>query len=168
MVPEFVNEALTDFSRAEPRQAMDAALRNVQDEFARDWPLFIGGARVTIGSLDRQPEPVPEVAGCRPGGQGRPIARPSSALDAAWAAFPDWSRWQPAERARLLLKVAALMRARKHLFSATMVYEAGKTWPEADGDTAEAIDFLEYYAREATAPRWPTPPCRGWRARTTS
>jgi 1-pyrroline-5-carboxylate dehydrogenase len=41
------------------------------------------------------------------------------------------------------------MRARKHLFSATMVYEAGKTWPEADADTAEAIDFLEYYGREA-------------------
>ena len=30
-----------------------------------------------------------------------------------------------------------------------MVYEAGKTWPEADADTAEAIDFLDYYAREA-------------------
>jgi len=30
-----------------------------------------------------------------------------------------------------------------------MVYEVGKTWPEADADTAEAIDFLEFYAREA-------------------
>jgi 1-pyrroline-5-carboxylate dehydrogenase len=28
------------------------------------------------------------------------------------------------------------------------VYEVGKTWPEADGDTAEAIDFLEFYGRE--------------------
>ena len=48
----------------------------------------------------------------------------------------------------------------RHVFSATMVYEAGKTWPEADGDTAEAIDFLEYYGREALrlaqAPRLPT------------
>ena len=26
--------------------------------------------------------------------------------------------------------------------------EAGKTWPEADGDVSEAIDFCEYYARE--------------------
>jgi len=33
-----------------------------------------------------------------------------------------------------------------------MVYEAGKTWPEADGDTAEAIDFLEYYGREGDPP----------------
>jgi len=30
-----------------------------------------------------------------------------------------------------------------------MVFEAGKTWPEADADTAEAIDFAEFYAREA-------------------
>ncbi len=26
--------------------------------------------------------------------------------------------------------------------------EAGKTWPEADGDVSEAIDFCEYYARQ--------------------
>jgi 1-pyrroline-5-carboxylate dehydrogenase len=29
-----------------------------------------------------------------------------------------------------------------------MVYEVGKNWVEADADTAEAIDFLEYYARQ--------------------
>jgi 1-pyrroline-5-carboxylate dehydrogenase len=29
-----------------------------------------------------------------------------------------------------------------------MIHEVGKTWAEADGDTAEAIDFLEFYARE--------------------
>jgi 1-pyrroline-5-carboxylate dehydrogenase len=47
------------------------------------------------------------------------------------------------------VKAAALMRERKHEFSATMTFEVGKTWPEADADTAEAIDFLEFYAREA-------------------
>jgi 1-pyrroline-5-carboxylate dehydrogenase len=41
------------------------------------------------------------------------------------------------------------MRRRKHEFSATMVLEVGKSWAEADADTAEAIDFLEYYARQA-------------------
>ena len=29
-----------------------------------------------------------------------------------------------------------------------MVREVGKNWAEADADTAEAIDFLEFYARE--------------------
>ena len=29
-----------------------------------------------------------------------------------------------------------------------MVYEVSKSWAEAYADTAEAIDFLEFYARE--------------------
>ena len=33
-----------------------------------------------------------------------------------------------------------------------MVLEIGKSWPEADVETAEAIDFLEFYAREML--RW--------------
>lgn len=41
-----------------------------------------------------------------------------------------------------------MMRRRKHEFSALMVYEVGKSWAEADADTAESIDFLEYYARQ--------------------
>ena len=49
----------------------------------------------------------------------------------------------------MLLRAAAIMRRRKHEFSATMVHEIGKTWVEADADTAEAIDFMEFYAREA-------------------
>ena len=148
MVPEFANEALTDFTNPTNRQTMEAALQQVKGEFGREWPLVIGGQRVTSGAwIDsfypcRKTELVGRVARAGPGEAER-------AMDAAWAAFSDWSRWQPAERARLLLKAAALMRARKHLFSATMVYEAAKTWPEADADTAEAIDFLEYYGREA-------------------
>src|SRR5437867_10914427 len=40
------------------------------------------------------------------------------------------------------------MRERRHLFSAWLVYEGGKSWADADADTAEAIDFMEFYARE--------------------
>jgi 1-pyrroline-5-carboxylate dehydrogenase len=40
------------------------------------------------------------------------------------------------------------MRERKFELAAWEVYEVGKTWVEADGDVAEAIDFLEYYGRE--------------------
>ena len=48
MVPEFANEPLTDFAQSAPeRQAMDAALRHVKGEFDRQWPLVIGGQRVT-------------------------------------------------------------------------------------------------------------------------
>jgi 1-pyrroline-5-carboxylate dehydrogenase len=148
MVPEFTNEPLSNFADPGNATAMQAALRNVQAEFGRDWPLVIGGQQVFTGgwidSLDpcRKTQRVGRVAKATQ-------AEAERALDAAWATFPEWSRWSPQARARVLLKTAAIMRRRKHLFSATMVYEAAKTWPEADGDTAEAIDFLEYYAREA-------------------
>jgi 1-pyrroline-5-carboxylate dehydrogenase len=148
MVPEFKNEALTDFSDPAQRDAMQAALRDVAHEFDREWPLVIGGERVTTGAWIDSFDP------CHKDRRVGRVARAGKAeaeraLGAAWNAYPDWSRWHIAERARVLLEAAALLRRQKHLFSATMIYEAGKTWPEADADTAEAIDFLEYYAREA-------------------
>src|SRR5207248_618738 len=41
-----------------------------------------------------------------------------------------------------------LLKQRRFYLNAWMIYEVGKSWPEADADTAEAIDFLEFYARE--------------------
>ena len=35
-----------------------------------------------------------------------------------------------------------------------MIFEVAKTWAEADGDVAEAIDFCEFYGREMV--RWAT------------
>ncbi len=148
MVPEFHNEPLTDFSNGSQREPMLEALRQVGAEFDREWPLVIGGQRVTTGDWIDSFDPC--LKSRRVGRVARAgQAEAERALESAWQAFADWSRWRPEERARLLLKAAGLLRRHKHLFSATMIYEAGKTWPEADGDTAEAIDFLEYYAREA-------------------
>ena len=41
------------------------------------------------------------------------------------------------------------MRAELFDLAALETFEAGKTWREADADVGEAIDFLEYYGREA-------------------
>ena len=41
------------------------------------------------------------------------------------------------------------MRARKADLAALQVFEAGKPWKEADADVCEAIDFCEYYGRQA-------------------
>ncbi|RPI07461.1 MAG: aldehyde dehydrogenase family protein, partial [Acidobacteriales bacterium] len=62
---------------------------------------------------------------------------------------PEWSRTPAEERSRMLLRAAELVRRRKMEFNAWLVYEAGKSWPEAEADVSEAIDFCEYYAREA-------------------
>ncbi|MSR17836.1 MAG: aldehyde dehydrogenase family protein [Phycisphaerales bacterium] len=64
-------------------------------------------------------------------------------------AFPAWRDrpWQ--ERAQILIRAAAQMRDRRDELSGIMIREAGKTWREADADVCEAIDFCEFYAREA-------------------
>jgi 1-pyrroline-5-carboxylate dehydrogenase len=153
-LPAFRNEPLVDFSGAAERQAFEHALAAVDAEAGREWPLVIGRERVTTGAWiePRDPAAPSRVVG-RVARAGR--AEAERALAAAWRCAPEWAAVPADERARVLLRAAAIMRRRKHELSATMVVEIGKTWPEADGDTAEAIDFLEYYAREAM--RWGAP-----------
>ncbi|MCF7925800.1 MAG: L-glutamate gamma-semialdehyde dehydrogenase, partial [Candidatus Izimaplasma sp.] len=69
------------------------------------------------------------------------------AMESALKAFETWKKTDPKVRADVLFKSAAIMRRRRFEISALMTIEAGKPWPEADADTAEAIDFLEYYGR---------------------
>ena len=150
-LPEFRNEALTDFTRPENKSAMEAALKKVKDEFGREHPLVLGGQKITgLKTFDSiNPSHKTQLLGKFQKGTRAHVGQ---AIDAAGAAFDSWRRQPVGVRAGLLVKAAELMRKRKHEFSATMVYEVGKTWAEADADTAEAIDFLEFYAREAH--RW--------------
>src|SRR5699024_6191962 len=70
------------------------------------------------------------------------------AMQVADERFETWRKSDPAFRADILFKAAAIVRRRKHEFSALLIKEGGKPWNEADADTAEAIDFLEYYGRQ--------------------
>jgi 1-pyrroline-5-carboxylate dehydrogenase len=69
-------------------------------------------------------------------------------VEAAWRYFPQWSATPAAKRVEMLVRAAEILRRRKLEFDAWLVVEAGKTWPEAEADVAEAIDFCEYYARQ--------------------
>jgi 1-pyrroline-5-carboxylate dehydrogenase len=150
-LPEFKNEALTDFSRPDNKAGMEAALQKVKGELGREYPLVINGQRITgLKTFDSiNPAHKDQLLGKFQKGTR---AHVEQAVQSAFAAFESWKRQPVDVRAGLLLKAASLLRRQKHEFSATMIYEVGKTWPEADADTAEAIDFLEFYAREAY--RW--------------
>jgi 1-pyrroline-5-carboxylate dehydrogenase len=69
-------------------------------------------------------------------------------MNAALSAFDEWKNVPPAKRAACLFRAARLMRKQRWELNAVMILEVGKPWPEADADTAEAIDFLEFYGRE--------------------
>ena len=162
MLEDFRNEPFTDFSSAENRSVFEAALARVERAAGAEIPVVVAGRRVRGRSL---------LDNTNPSAHGQVLSRHHladratavKAIEAGVRAQEAWAALPPRERASVLLRAAARMRERKHEFSATMVLEIGKTWPEADVETAEAIDFLEFYAREIL--RWggeiPVTPCRG-------
>ncbi|HEY0405652.1 MAG TPA: L-glutamate gamma-semialdehyde dehydrogenase [Pyrinomonadaceae bacterium] len=147
MQSEFRNEPFTDFTKEENAQAMRAAIEKVRHELGRDYPLVIGGERIETEQKFESLNPAQktEVVG-RFQKATESLARRS--VETAAEAFEMWRTVAPTRRAGYLFRVADILRQRKHEMSAWMVYEVGKSWAEADGDTAEAIDFCDFYARE--------------------
>jgi RHH-type proline utilization regulon transcriptional repressor/proline dehydrogenase/delta 1-pyrroline-5-carboxylate dehydrogenase len=145
----FVNEPLLELRRASQRELLLAAL----DSLDQSLPIAVP---VLVGSDRRHGSTLPSVD---PGAPDRLVARASvatvdevdAAVTAAGAAARDWSAWPATERAMVLARAAGGLRARRHELAALAVRECAKPWPEADADVCEAIDFLEYYAREAVA-----------------
>ena len=153
VLDEFKNEPFTDFTKAENAEAMKAALAKVESELGREYPLVINGEKVTLPAKFQSTNPANKsqvVAVFSEADTDTSLV--DKAIDAATNAFKLWRNVPAAERAEYLFKAADIMRQRKHELSAVMVYEVAKTWAEADGDTAEAIDFLEFYGREMI--RW--------------
>jgi 1-pyrroline-5-carboxylate dehydrogenase len=146
-LPEFRNEPYADFSQPAVRLAAAGALRQVRSEFGREYLLRIGGDWIATGDalVSVNPSNPREAVGIH---HRATTELANDAVEAAHAYFPQWSRTPAAERVRLLLEAARILRARKMEFDAWLVLEAGKTWPEAEADVSEAIDFCEYYARE--------------------
>lgn len=144
----FVNEPFTNFADPAQASAMRDALLLVASQLGREYPLVIGGKRLhTAGKISSiNPARPAQVVGLH---QKADAEHAPQAMEAALDAFAGWSRTTAPERAALLFRAAEIIRVRKHEFSAWLVYEVGKNWAEADADTAETIDFLEFYGREA-------------------
>jgi 1-pyrroline-5-carboxylate dehydrogenase len=154
-LPAYSPTTYVDFSQPEQRAAYEKALAAVRATAGTEYPLVIGGERLkgarTFDSTN--PSKPSEVLGRF---QSATREQAAQAVEAAFAAFRSWSRVPAAERAAYLLEAAKRMKERRHHFSAWMTLEIGKSWAEADADTAEAIDFMEYYAREML--RYDAPP----------
>ena len=155
-ISKFKNEPLTDFSKPAQRKGMEKALAKVRSEFSVEYPIVIGGEDVRTNEKFNSfnPSTPSQSVGVF---QKANIDLANKAVEAAAAKFEEWKWIEPKKRAEYLFKAAKVMRSRKHEFSAAMVYEVGKTWPEADADTAEAIDFLEFYGREMLRLSGPQP-----------
>jgi 1-pyrroline-5-carboxylate dehydrogenase len=146
-LPEFTNEPYVDFSKPENRKKMEDALKKVASEFGHEYPMWIGGRKVTTADkrTSTNPSRPSQVIGVFQHANAE-MAR--QAVEAAYKYFDTWKRVPAQERAKCLFRAAHIVRARKFDLSALVCYEVGKSWAEADGDIAETIDFCEFYGRE--------------------
>lgn len=144
----FRNEPLYRFTELHERATFASTIASVRTNLGSSYPMIINGREVVSGT---------EIKSINPSHPDEVIGKVSSAsvrnvddaLEAAGLALKTWSRWGIKQRTSIILKVATLLRQRRMEFAALEILEAGKSWREADANVTEAIDFLEYYAREA-------------------
>ncbi len=143
----FRNEPVLELRRAPVRETLAAAMRELDAKLPLDVPVSVGSDRPDRAAFESTD----------PGQPGRVVASAgrsseedaAAAVEAAARGFRDWSARSAADRAQVLRAAAQILRERRLELAALQVRECAKPWPEADGDVCEAIDFLEYYARDA-------------------
>ncbi len=143
----YKTEPLTNFNKEKNILRFEEGLKTVKKYLGETYPLVINGERVESGNLYTSLNPANhnDIIGYI---HQASIEHAENAMQSALEAFKTWKKVKVQTRADVLFKAAAIIRKRKFEFSALMTKEAGKPWPEADADTAEAIDFLEYYGRQ--------------------
>ena len=148
-LPAFKNEPIFPGSDdPKVKKAFPKAIAEVRRNLGKTYPLSINGKDVatekTIPSVN--PASPDEVVGYVSQAGRKEV---DLAIAAADKAFAQWQDRPAHERAGYLVRAAALFRERIFDYSAWQVLEEGKQWAQAYNDVAEAIDFLEYNAREA-------------------
>ena len=146
----FANEPALELRRAPERELLTAALAELEPRLPIEVPVLVGDG-------ERRPADGKRFESTDPGEPERVVAvaaragerDAAAAVDAAASAFPAWRDAGAEARAETMVRAAALLRERRLELAALQVRECAKPWPEADADVCEAIDFLEYYAREA-------------------
>jgi 1-pyrroline-5-carboxylate dehydrogenase len=139
------NEPINDYAPGSPeRERLQRRVEQIGSERI-EIPLVIGGKDITTGDLKQAVMPHDKdhvLADVHQGG----AEHVQLAIDAAAAAWADWSRWPWEERAAVMLRAAELLAGpwRDTLNAATMLGQS-KTAHQAEIDAAcESIDFLRF------------------------
>ncbi len=152
----FKNEPYADFTQPKAAEAMRAALERVRARCGEEYDLLIAGERRRSESKleSLNPAKPSEIVGIHQKGSEQDAR---DAVEAAYSFLPAWAATPIEQRVEYLLRLAEIIRKRKFEFDAWLVLEAGKTWAEAEADVSEAIDFCEFYARQALKLAQPDP-----------
>ena len=148
-IEQYRNEEYLNFQDPTVAKAQQVAIEEVRSKFGQTHSLYVDGRWVEgdSGSFDSvNPSNLSETIGTF---QLASSTQALGALDSAWKAFESWQFVPAQKRADYLFSIAEIMKRRRLEINAWMISEAGKNYVEADADTAEAIDFVVYYAYEA-------------------
>jgi RHH-type proline utilization regulon transcriptional repressor/proline dehydrogenase/delta 1-pyrroline-5-carboxylate dehydrogenase len=141
LYPDRRNSAGLDLSDEDGLAALSAALR---ESAATDWtaaPESGAGATRSIPNPADHRDVVGTVTEMAPEDATAAVAR---------AAASTWSAVPVAERAACLDRAADLLQVRLPVLLGLIMREAGKSAPNAISEVREAIDFLRYYAAQAS------------------
>ena len=128
---EFQNEPFIDFSKAENAKAMQDALRQVKGMFGREYPLTIGGEKITTVDKIRSHNPShpADIIGIF---QKANVDMANKAVEAAHRAFDRWKRVPAEERVACAYRAADILRRRARTRSlSVMIFPSGHAlrWP---------------------------------------
>jgi RHH-type proline utilization regulon transcriptional repressor/proline dehydrogenase/delta 1-pyrroline-5-carboxylate dehydrogenase len=146
-VKPFANEPTLELRRGQARESLLTALRELEPRLPLRVPILVGGERGADDGFESTDPGAPSRVVAAAGKASEADA--DAAVTAALQAFPAWRDLGAERRAEILVRAADILRSRRLELAALQVRECAKPWPEADADVCEAIDFLEYYAREA-------------------
>ena len=155
-VAPFANESIRTFADAADAASLEAALASARDRLGAHHPAIVDGRELETPNRISSYNPAhPSELVATVGSAS--LAQATDAIEVAARTFETWKREPVSRRAQILFDAAELVRKRRDDFNAILILEVGKTWIEADADTAEAIDFIEFYAREALRYASPAP-----------
>ncbi len=144
----FKNMTYQDFTKPEVFKAQQEAIDKIRATFGKEYPNIINGKEVYSEKKTNSYNPgrKDELLGIF---QKSGADQAEEAIQAADATFKTWKNVPAAKRAEYLFRAAEVVKRRRNEVNAWMICEAGKSYLEADADTCEGIDFLEFYGREA-------------------
>jgi 1-pyrroline-5-carboxylate dehydrogenase len=147
-LPAYRQEPFLDTKNPDVIAQYKAALESVRAKIGQKIPLVIGADRIFTDDVISSVNPckTSEIIGLASSASAEHANR---ALEIAGKAFESWKHTSAEDRANVLLRVAQILRERRLEFDALLTLEVGKNFWEAEGELTEAVDFLEFYARQA-------------------
>ncbi|MGI0045977.1 MAG: aldehyde dehydrogenase family protein [Nitrosotalea sp.] len=140
---KFVENNTTD----EFHKRFDDAIREIRNDFGRNYPMIIGGKEVFSNNQFQVRSPADKnliLANFQLASKEDTI----HAIETAKESYHKWSLVPYQKRVKIFREVADMFSHNKFRLAAILSFENGKTRLEAMGDLDESIDFMRFYAEQ--------------------